>query len=172
MSKNAAVSTTAESFEVLTKDLIKQIDSIIKNNNNNSSRLVNILLEIQDIIPKHYIPTEVAVYVSEELDLPISQVYDVISFYAALSPMRRADYIIQICDSVVCNVVGNSELKKSIEKIIGVKIGEITQDEKFALEFTPCFGACDISPAMRVNGKVYGHLTSFEKVKEIISTCI
>ncbi len=172
MNENTAVGTTAVGFEVLTKDLIVQIDSIIKKNDNNSSRLVDILLDIQDIIPKRYIPTEIAVYVSEQLDLPLSQVYDVISFYTALSPTKRADYIIQICDSVVCNVVGNSELKRSIEKIIGVKIGEITGDEKFALEFTPCFGACDISPAMRVNGKVYGHLTSEEKIRNIISACV
>lgn len=159
---------TGLALEVLTTEMAKEIDAIFDKYERDPSRLVNILLDIQEIVPKQYIPKEIASYVEHELDVPASRVYDVISFYAALSTTPRADYVIQVCDSVVCKVVGNEPLKQTLESIFGIKIGEITQDSKYALEYTPCFGACDIAPAMRLNGKVYGHLTDEAKVKEAL----
>lgn len=158
----------AAALEVLTPEMAKEIDAIFAKFNNDSSRLVNILLEIQDIVPKQYIPKEVAYYVNQKLDIPFSKVYDVITFYAALSLTPRADHVVQMCDSVVCQVVGNKDLKDSLEKILGIKIGEISSDTKYALEYTPCFGACDIAPAIRVDGKVYGNLTDEAKIKEAL----
>ena len=157
-----------KNFKVLTKDLALEIDAIIVNFQSNSSRLVGILLDIQNIIPKQYIPREVATYVSERMNVPLSRVYDVISFYGALSERPRAEYVIQLCDSVVCKVTGNSILQDTITELLGVNAYEATKDGKYWVEHTPCFGACDISPAMRINGKVYGHLTSFESVKKIL----
>ena len=153
------------------KELAVKIDEMLEGKQRDPSMLVGLLLEIQDIIPKQYIPTEVAVYVSEGLGIPLSKVYDVISFYAALSETPRADYVIQVCDSVVCKVVGNTLLKETLEGALGIKIGEITEDGKFALCHTPCFGACDIAPAIRLNGKVFGNLTSEEKIKEVVAGC-
>ncbi|MPW25741.1 NAD(P)H-dependent oxidoreductase subunit E [Alkalibaculum sp. M08DMB] len=161
-------STKTKSFEVLTKDLACKIDTIINNFGSNSTRLVGILLDIQDIIPKQYIPREVATYVSEKMNIPLSKVYDVISFYGALCDIPRADYVIQLCDSVVCKVTGNSFLQDTITTLLGIKENESTSDGKYWIESTPCFGACDISPAMRINGKVYGHLTTSESVKAVL----
>ncbi len=158
-------STKTKSFGVLTSDLALKIDTIIDAYQSNSTKLVGILLDIQDIVPKQYIPREVASYVSEKMNIPLSKVYDVISFYAALSDMPRADYVIQMCDSVVCKVTGNTVLRDTITEILGIKEFESTDDGKYWLEYTPCFGACDISPAIRINGKVYGHLTTKESVK-------
>jgi NADH:ubiquinone oxidoreductase 24 kD subunit len=161
-------STNTKSFGVLTKDLATKIDTIITNYQSNSSKLVGILLDIQDVVPKQYIPREVAAYVSEKMNIPLSKVYDVISFYAALSELPRADYVIQLCDSVVCKVTGNTILRDTITELLGIKAQEATADGKYWLEYTPCFGACDISPAMRINGKVYGHLTSSASVKSVL----
>ena len=161
-------STKTRSFGVLTSDLALKIDEIIKNYQSNSTKLVGILLDIQDIVPKQYIPREVATYVSEKMNIPLSKVYDVISFYAALSDVPRADYVIQLCDSVVCKVTGNTTLRDTITDILGIKEQEATADGKYWLEYTPCFGACDISPAMRINGKVFGHLTSSSSVKAVL----
>ena len=161
-------SQAAVALEVLTKEMAQEINAIFEKYNSDSSRLVNILLEIQDIVPKQYIPKEIASYVSQNLDIPFSRVYDVISFYAALSTTPRADNVIQVCDSVVCKVVGNDPLKSTLENVLGIKIGEISSDRKYALEHTPCFGACDIAPAIRVNGRVYGHLTDETKVREAL----
>ncbi len=161
-------STTTKSFGVLTSELALKIDAIIKDYQSNSTKLVGILLDIQDIVPKQYIPREVASYVSEKMNIPLSKVYDVISFYAALSDVPRADYVIQLCDSVVCKVTGNTGLRDSITALLGIKEREATADGRYWLEYTPCFGACDISPAMRINGKVYGHLTTQDSVKAVL----
>lgn len=161
-------STKTKSFGVLTRDLALKIDTIINNYQSNSTRLVDILLDIQDVVPKQYIPREIASYVSEKMNIPLSKVYDVISFYAALSDVPRADYVIQLCDSVVCKVTGNTILQDTITELLGIKEQESTSDGKYWLEYTPCFGACDISPAMRINGKVYGHLTSQASVKAVL----
>jgi len=161
-------STKTNSFGVLTSELALKIDEIIKNYQSNSTKLVGILLDIQDIVPKQYIPREVAAYVSEKMNIPLSKVYDVISFYAALSDVPRADYVIQLCDSVVCKVTGNTILRDTITDLLGIKEREATADGKYWLEYTPCFGACDISPAMRINGKVFGPLTTAKSVKAVI----
>lgn len=160
--------TISATLEVLNKDLAQKIDTIITNNASNSTKLVGILLEVQAVVPKQYLPLEVAAYISQKMNIPLSRIYDVISFYAALSDVPRADCVIQLCDSVVCKVTGNTVLKDSLEDLLGIKLHGITADGKFALETTACFGACDIAPAIRVNGKVFGHLTSKEKVKQVL----
>ena len=156
-------------FDVLTKELASKIDVIIANNDNNSTKLVGILLEVQDIIPKQYIPLEVSNYISQKMNIPLSRLYDVISFYAALSEVPRADFVVQLCDSVVCKVTGNTFLKNSLEEILGIKVNEISKDGKYAIEPTACFGACDIAPAIRVNGRVYGNLTTIDKIKQALA---
>ena len=161
-------STDSKGFGILTKELASKIDSIINNYQSVSTKLVGIMLDIQDVVPKQYIPREVAAYVSEKMNIPLSRIYDVISFYAALSDVPRADYVIQLCDSVVCKVTDNTTLRDSITKILGIKEGEATADGKYWLEYTPCFGACDISPAIRINGKVYGNLTTEDSVKAVL----
>lgn len=164
-------SAPTSKFDILTKELAAKIDTIITKYDNDSSRLVGILLEIQDIVPKQFIPMEIAAYVSDKMDIHLSRVYDVISFYAALSPSPRADYVVQMCDSVVCKVTGNDSLKEALQEYLGAGVNQATPDGKFYLEYTPCFGACDISPAIRVNGKVYGHLTSKDKIKDVLDLC-
>ncbi len=170
MRTNPSASSAVTTFEVLSPPLASQIDAIVASHQNDASKLVGILLEVQDIVPRQYIPTEVAAYVGDRLGLPLSRLYDVISFYEALADKPRADYVIQICDSVVCNVVGNRTLKESLETTLGIAVGAITPDAKFMLSYTPCFGACDVAPAIRVNGEVYGNLDTADKVKAVIAS--
>ncbi len=160
--------TKSDGFGVLTGGLALKIDSIIESYQSNSSKLVGILLDVQDIVPKQYIPREIASYISEKMNIPLSRIYDVISFYAALSDVPRADYVIQLCDSVVCKVTGNTVLRDAVTDLLGIKEQEATEDGKYWLEYTPCFGACDISPAMRINGRVYGRLNTFDSVKAVL----
>lgn len=150
--------------QILTKKLVEQIDLILFSHNNDASQLVGILLDIQMIIPRQYIPEQVAYYLAEKLNTKITNVYDVISFYAALSDKPRAKYPIQICDSIVCKINDNTTIFTVLKEILGIEINEVTYDGRFTIEKVPCFGACDVAPAVRINGKVYGHLTSREKI--------
>ncbi len=154
-------------FEVLNSELTSKIDKILSENEYDASKLVGILLDIQDIVPKKYIPMDVAAYVASELNIPLTGVYDVITFYSSLSDKPRAENIINLCKSIVCRTNNYMDLQKSLEKILGIKVGESTADGKFALQYSACFGACDVAPAIKINQDVYGNLTE-EKLEEII----
>ena len=64
----------------------------------------------------------------------------------------------------------NEELKETLEKLLGIHVGEVTYDGRFMLLKTTCFGACDRAPAVRINGKVYGNLDSEEKVRDLLES--
>lgn len=158
-------------MQCTTIDLISQekVGDILDLFDRDSQNLLAILLEVQKIIPMNYIPVEVAEFLSEELDIPLSRIYDVITFYSALSDKPRAKNIIQLCKSTVCRVNKYQTLRDALEEELGIKVGETTDDREFSLVYSPCFGSCDISPAFRINEKVYGKLTK-EKISKILNS--
>lgn len=158
----------AATDEVMTPEWIQIADQVIAAHDNDSTQLVGILLDIQDQIELHYIPKPVAFYLSDKLDLKITQIFDVISFYASIYCHPRAKYPVQICNSVVCRVNDGDSLYANLCEVLGIQAGEVTADKKFTIEKVPCFGACDIAPAARINGKVYGHLTSKERIMDML----
>lgn len=161
--------TCSKRENILTAELATKIDLIISAHASDGSQLVGILLDIQDIIPTHYIPREIAYYLAEKLDLKITQIYDVISFYSSLADKPRARYPIQICASIVCKVNDAGTVFSTLKDLLGIGLNEVTYDGRFTLESVPCFGACDMAPAVRINGKVYGNLTSREKIEDLLN---
>ncbi|MDF2884220.1 MAG: NAD(P)H-dependent oxidoreductase subunit [Clostridiaceae bacterium] len=155
---------------IIEEDLYLKIKDILGKYENCENELVGMLLEIQAIIPGQYISEEVAKFVSQYLGIKPTKIYDVITFYSALSDKPRGKYIIQICNSTACMVNKYETLKETLEQLLEIKVGETTADGIFTLIYTPCFGACDISPAFRINENVYGNLTK-KKVKDIIHDC-
>ena len=143
------------------------IDKILQNHAMDKSNLVGILLDVQALSPEHYIPRDAAAYISDRLDIFMSNIYDVITFYSALSLEPRGKHIIQLCSSTCCKVNKHEKLKEMIEHALDIKIGQKTADDIFSFEYSSCFGACDISPAIRIDEKVYGNLDA-QKVKAII----
>lgn len=152
---------------ILEKDTLIKVKNILSLYENNENDLLAILLEVQENIPEQYIPKEVAKFISEDLNIPLSRVYDVITFYSALSDKPRGRFIIQICNSIVCKVNKYMTLRDFLEEHLGIKVGETTQDGKFTLVYASCLGACDLSPVFRIGEEVYGNLTE-EKIKTII----
>ena len=148
----------------------EKIDRVLEAHSYDPTQIVGILLDVQDPFERHYVPESVAYYVAEKLPLKISLIYDCLTFYASLSPTPRAKYPIEICDSVVCRINENETLLSALKSLLGIDIGEVTYDGRFTLEKTPCFGACDIAPAVRINGEVYGHLDSREKIEDLLHT--
>lgn len=159
------MNTRIESLDYATRE---KIDRVLEAHDYDATQIVGILLDVQNLFELHYVPELAAYYVAEKLPLKISLIYDCLTFYASLSPVPRAKYPIQICDSVVCRINNNETLLDSLQGILGIGIGEVTYDGRFTLEKTPCFGACDIAPAIRVNGEVYGHLDSREKIAALL----
>ena len=93
-----------ENHPVLTPGLVQEMDAIMTHYQHDASKLLEILLDIQQAVPLQYIPKAAAYYVAEKMNLKITQVYDVVSFFSALHESPRAKHPIQVCSSIVCKV--------------------------------------------------------------------
>lgn len=149
------------------ENLFEQVEAIIDKYGRERANLLPILTETQDLVDHNYIPEEMAEFIACSLCIPTSQVYEVITFYAVLSEVPKGKHIVQVCDSTVCRLNKNTSLVEALERELGVSIGSTRGDGEVTLEFTPCFGACDISPAIRIDKKVYGNLTEAKLIKVI-----
>lgn len=150
--------------DVLTAGDMAAIDRIIARHDNDPTQLVGILLAVQSVGERKYISRPAAVYVARKLGVKITQVYDVISFYTALHDKPRAKYPLEVCSSAPCRVNDSDSLLAMLKELLGIDLGEVTYDGRFTIEQVPCFGACDVAPAVRVNGVVYGNLTDRDRV--------
>ncbi len=108
--------------------------------------------------------------ISDETKIPISRIYAATTFYANLFVRKQGNYLIEICNSPSCYLNNSLDVIKELEKLLKIKSGETTKDNKFSLHIGSCIGCCDKAPAMMINKKVYGNLTK-EKIKEIIQKC-
>ncbi len=142
-------------------------EEIIKNYEQKPENLLEILHDIQDAKNEHYLDKEDLISVSDYLGLPYSFVHGVASFYTMYSFKPRGKYIIRICQSPPCHLMGSTDISKELMNVLGIKFGETTKDKLFTLEMSSCLGVCGVAPAMMINDTVYGKLTS-EKIKEII----
>jgi len=129
--------------------------------------LIQILHEIQDQDPQHYISPEAVDTVAEYLDIPVNHIYGVLTFYTMYSTKPRGKSIIRLCESPPCYIKGSDNMLRKLKVLLGINIGETTKDGLFTLEFTSCLGVCGNAPVMMINDDVYGDLTE-EKVEEII----
>ena len=147
--------------------MYKEIDLILKRYNYNSKKLLQILLDVQEISIKNNISQSVAIYIAEALDISLSQIDAMVNFFSVLSTSPRGKNIIRVCKSTSCMVNGHKNLLDIIKKELDIKIGETTKDSLFTLETTECIGACDKAPAFKINNKVYGNLCE-SKIKDIL----
>ena len=101
---------------------------------------------------------EVQTIIAEELDLPLAEVYGVVTFYTQFSLYPKGQYKIAVCLGTACYVKGSGDLLDKIKEILGIDVGECTADGRFSLEATRCIGACGLAPVLTVNDDVYGRL--------------
>ena len=117
-----------------------------------------------------YLPEELMVELAKTLDISISDVYGVATFYSFLSTKPQGRNVIKICKSLPCFLNNCQTIIEAVGKEIGIKPGETTPDGKFSFQLTNCIGACDGAPAMMVNSDVYGDLTP-GKISKILKAC-
>jgi len=119
--------------------------------------LIPVLHQIQNIYG--YLPEDVLKVVSQELNVPMSEIYGVASFYSYFSLEPKGEHIIRVCLGTACYVKGAQGLIDRLSKELGIEVGKTTADGKFTLEATRCLGACGLAPVMVIDEKVYGRLT-------------
>ncbi len=142
------------------------VKDIIKKYNNNKSFIISILQDMQD--KAGYLKREDLFELSSELNLPISDIYRIATFFKAFSLTPRGKNIIQICLGTACHVRGGDKVLNEFENKLNIKAGSTTSDGKFTLETVNCLGACALGPVVVVNQKYYGNMNT-SKVKDILN---
>ena len=125
---------------------------------------------MQDIQRKfNYIPREAMERISDYLSIPLSKLYGMATFYKALSLNPKGKYVIKVCDGTACHIRSSMVIVSELEKLLGIKVGEITPDGLFSMETVNCVGACALAPVMVINGEYHGKLTP-QDIAGIIDT--
>lgn len=114
-----------------------------------------------------YLSQETQEYISKKLNVALSHIYGVVSFYTYFTTVPRGEHVIKVCIGTACYVKGAGKILDAISKEIGIKSGETSDDLKFTLEGTRCIGACGLAPVFTVGEEVYGN-TTVEEALEII----
>jgi NADH-quinone oxidoreductase subunit E len=114
-----------------------------------------------------YLPREVMLQISKFLKVPESTVYGVATFYALFRIKPSGKNMVRVCRGTACHVRGGSKILQEVEKCLGIKGGETTEDMEYSLETISCFGSCALAPVMVINKTVYGRMTP-ARVEEIL----
>ena len=115
-----------------------------------------------------YLSQEHLAGLAESLDIPVSDVYGVDTFYSFLSTRPLGRNVIRVCKSLPCYLKNSLSIINSVEQEIGIRPGETTLDGRFSFQLTNCIGACDKAPAMMINHDIHGNLTP-EKISRILA---
>ena len=115
-----------------------------------------------------YLPIEVQTIIAEGLDIPLEEVYGVVTFYAQFSLYPKGQYKVSVCLGTACYVKGSGDIYDRLQQRLGIQGGQCTPDGKFSLEACRCVGACGLAPVMTVNEDVYGKITP-DDVDEILA---
>ena len=137
--------------------LTPELKAFIEEWKEKPGNLIMVLHQVQQTYG--YIPREVAIEVSELLNVPLAKIYGVVTFYNFFKLQKAGKYIIQVCLGTACYVKGAQSLLDKITEILGVGAGECSDDGRFSIEACRCIGACGLAPVLTVNDEVYGKLT-------------
>ncbi|MBQ6921661.1 MAG: NAD(P)H-dependent oxidoreductase subunit E [Clostridia bacterium] len=137
----------------LQENAVKRINEICDGYANENTPLMMILSDIQKEFG--YIPLEVQRIVSDKTGISVAEIYGVVTFYSFFSLKPKGKYVIGCCLGTACYVKGAQQIIDKFSEILGIKPGQTSEDGLFTLDALRCIGACAISPAIKINGKVY-----------------
>lgn len=152
-------------YNLENNQMFQELNNFIDSLETKDGALIEVLHRAQEIFG--YLPKEVQTFVAQKLNLPLSKVYGVITFYSYFTTEPRGKNVINICMGTACFVRGSGDILKEFEKELGIKNGETTSDMKYTLGSLRCVGACGLAPVVTINDKVYGHFQKSD-VKNIL----
>ncbi len=134
-------------------EAVNQIKEICARYKDEPSPLMLVLADVQN--EYGYIPLEVQEIISGELNIPVSDIYGVVTFYSFFSLNPKGRYVIGVCIGTACYVKGGQNVLDKFSELLKIKVGQTTSDGLFTLDALRCIGACGIAPAISINGTVY-----------------
>lgn len=158
--------TKCESCKNQEKQKYGEIANVVDLYKGKEGSLIQVLHLAQEIYG--YLPLELQIEIADAMEIPLSEVSGVITFYSFFSTKPRGEHTIRVCLGTACYVRGGKKLVERLQDILQVQVGETTQDGKFTFEIARCIGACGLAPAMMIDKKVYKQV-NVNKLESILS---
>jgi len=149
----------------LKKTDVDKIKEICKSFGNNAGELINVLHKTQNTFG--YLPAEVQEVIAKELNVPVANVYGVVTFYSFFTMVPKGRHPISVCTGTACYVRGAENVLAEFKNELKINIGETTADGRFSISCLRCVGACGLAPVVMVGEKTYGRVSP-EMVRDII----
>lgn len=134
----------------------KQLDEVIERYGQEKGQLIKVLKEAQEIFG--YLPEEVQTYIAGKMNMPVSEVNGVVTFYALFSTEPQGKYSINVCLGTACYVQGAQGILDEFRSQLGLNGGDTSDDRLFTVKSSRCVGACGLAPVVTINGGVHGKL--------------
>ena len=151
--------------ECVENKIKKEVQEIMILYKEEKDNLIPILNEIQE--KYGYIPKTAQLEVSRYLNIPMAEIFGVITFYSRFTLEPKGKYNISVCLGTACFVKGSQAILDRLKERLKLEEGKTSEDGKFSIDTTRCVGACGIAPVFTVNGEVYGHAT-VKKLDEVL----
>lgn len=139
-------------------DIKEKLNQILSRYSGKQDELIPILQEAQEQF--RYLPSEVMLAIAKFLQLPESAIFGVVTFYAQFKLTPSGRRVVRVCRGTACHVRGGARILREVEKRLGIKSGETTDDLEYSLETIACFGSCALAPVMVVDKEVHGRMTT------------
>ena len=144
-----------------------KLDEILMKYQGVKGALIPVLQETQHAYG--YLPKEVIQDMAKKMEIPVSEIYGVVTFYAQFHLNPRGKNIIRVCQGTACHVRGGKAILQAIEDTLQIRAGGTTPDLMFTLETVACIGACGLAPVLMINDETHGRLTP-EKTIAILAS--
>jgi len=142
-----------------------KVRDITKKFKETKGALIPVLHEVQKLFG--FLPEQALQVVSEELNISMSEIYGVSTFYSQFALEPKGEHIIKVCLGTACYVKGAQDILERLSSDLEVEVGKTTSDGKFTLEAARCLGACGLAPVLMVDDKVYGRLIPADVIRII-----
>jgi NADH:ubiquinone oxidoreductase subunit E len=140
-----------------------QIDAILTENKDQPGATMLVLTLVQESLG--YISSAMQAYIAQELDVPLSHLYGVLTFYSSFRMAPIGRHQISICLGTACYVRGGPMLTEKLQQLLGIQMGETTEDGRFTLEVCRCVGACSQAPVLMVDDDIAGRVDPSQVAK-------
>ena len=151
---------------VVETDTKKPLNEILSHYSGRRDELIPILQETQERF--RYLPEDVMKDIARFLRLSESTVFGVATFYAQFRFSPSGRIVVRVCRGTACHVRGGARILREVEKRLGIKSGQTTDDMEYTLETIACIGACALAPTMTIDKQTHGQMTT-KKVTEVFS---
>lgn len=140
------------------QEMYSLLDGVLDKYERKESNLIQILHMAQAIFG--YLPEDVLKHIAIEMDLSLSKIYGVVTFYSLFSTQPKGRHTIQVCMGTACYVKGADKVLEEILNKLQIKLGETTKDGRFSVQVMRCIGACGLAPAISIDGEILKHVTA------------